>query len=1175
MKAMADTPAPSPESAISPPIPPARKGARRLRWIAGALGLAIAAAVALLLVLTSDTGIRRVILPWLSQKLGAEISAARVAWRPLSSMTIEQLRIGPAERPWLAVERLSLRYRGWKAFRGRLEIAEIQIDAPSLHLLQDAEGAFTNLPPALQPADKSSEKPSPSGKSPAPFPIPAEIDRLVVRNLRLVCEAPDSRFEIGPAELAVREIRPGGAAALECRSTFSWKAKANASKSSAQSSVSLAGQARANLSVNLDETFLPRAAKGEFVAENLTGHAGAERLDGCGASLQVDFGLGADGKGLLREARLTVTRQGTPLTTARVAGPLDLAGKEAELDVQIGPVDRSFLNLVFGEKRLDFGPTRLSYTGHIALRKAGAVTRAEGRLVADPFSVSSPRIPSGVVEPIRATLEHSVEVDARERHATIALLNLQAQRAEGQPLLRGALSRPMTLSWREGPNLAAPAEDAEFNLELFPIEIPPLAPILSLPENWRLGSGALAASLKVSATEQGRQVALEGRLGAARLALSAPELAFADVTLQLIGRATLRDLKTLHFEKTSLRFTEKGEELAEAILSGAWELPTQTGSGRVTLSMPIPPALALRPVAGLSVSSGDAKIAADWKRDAKGQLLARATASLQKVSATWNGIRYARLGAQFNALLGWRDAEFQANDARFTLLLGDQSAGVLLGNALWNARTGVFRSHLEASEWNAPSLAPIFAKRFPGRELRSLQISGQADLAHDGAALAFHGKADLKNFAVGDQDAASTKPLNATLAADASWGANGLLTIRSATLQMDPVGRSKNRLELSGALHSTPTLQFANLKVRGQSLDLTPWAEQLFPTNASAATTAAAAPPDPKTSAGPAAASAPSAPTPASAAGPARALDLTLDVKVDALKIRDFRLTDLVFPLRIQGDVFDLPDARAALDGAPVSATVRTEKGAGGGPAPFRFEAKGENLALGPLVDAFAPTLRGQIGGTLTLRAYGNGRGLSREALEQNLSGHLEIAARGAHLEKTAKLHNALAQLGALLESPEIAASTIDDLDGSAKIGAGRLTTDNFHAKGSALEASLRGEVFFDQRLALEAAIKMKRSAMSKSSLLAPIVQAASAEQGDWIRIPGGAKVTGTLDAPEIAVDKSKFARDTLINTGVNFLKQMLQKPDPAASTNAPPSAAPPARQENPVQNLLDLFKKK
>lgn len=1140
--------------------------------MAGALGLAIVVVGTLLLVLVSDAGLRRIVLPRLSKKLGAEIAAARIAWRPLASLEIEKLRVGPADRPWLTVERFLLRYRGWKALRGRLEMTEVEIDSPSLELVRDAAGVLTNLPPALQPSAGSSAQTPPPPRSSAPVLLPAVIDRLVIRNLRVTYTAPDARFTIGPADFTVRDLRPGGEAAGEGLAEFSLQTAAAAAKADAPPAVSLAGRLRATLNAHLDEAFLPRVAKGELAAENLTGHAGRESWNGCRAALQVDFGLGADGKGLLREALLAVERQGTPLATARVAGPLDLAGKEAELDVQIGPLDRAFLNLAFGGEQLDFGSTRLSYTGHVALRKAGAVTRAEGRFVAEALAVSSPRLPPGVLGPIQATLEHSVEVDTRERRATIALLNLQAQRAGGAPLLRGALSRPMTLSWREGPNLAAPADDAEFNLELSPLEIPPFAPILSLPENWRLGSGALAASLKVSATEQGRQVALEGRLGAANLALTTPEIAFADAALQLTGRAILRDLKTLSFEKISLRFTEKGEELAEALLDGAWELSTQTGAGRLTLAAPIPSALALRPVAGLSVSSGTAKIAADWKRDARGAFLARTTATLQNVAAAWEDLRYARLGAQFDALFGWRAPELQVNDARFNLLLDQQPAGALLGGATWNVRTGVFRGHLEASEWKAPSLAPIFAKRFPGRELRSLQVSGQADLAHDGAALAFHGKADLKNFAVGDQGAASAKPLNAALAADASWGTNGLLTIRSAALQLDPVGRSKNRLELSGALRSTPTLLFANLKVRGQSLDLTPWAEQLFPAN-SPATTAAAVPPDPKTSAGPAASSA--SPAPAPAAEPARALDLTLDAAVDALKIRDVHLTDLVVPLRIQGDVVDLPEARATLDGAPVSATVRTEKGAAGGPAPFRFDAKGENLALGPLVDAFAPTLRGQIGGTLTLRAYGNGRGLSRETLEQNLSGHLEVAVRGAHLEKTAKLQNALGQLGALLESPEIAASTMDDLDGSAKIGAGRLTTDNFHAKGSALEASLRGEVFFDQRLALEAAIKMKRSAMNKSALLAPIVQAASAEQGDWIRIPGGAKVTGTLDAPEVAVDKSKLARDTLINTGVNVLKQMLQKPDPAASTNAPPAAAPPARQENPVQNLLDLFKKK
>ncbi|MCC7519774.1 MAG: hypothetical protein IT578_11400 [Verrucomicrobiae bacterium] len=1170
---MSDSPQtpPSPSSPLAPP----RRRASGLVRVATAFGALVLAGLALAFFLASDSGVRHIILPRLSKQLGVEIAAKRVAWHPFSSLEIEKLRVGPADRPLLELVRLSVRYRGWALLRGRFEAKEIQAESPSIHLVEKEDGTIADLPKAFQAPAAQTATPSSSRDGAAvPPPILARIDSLTFRNLRFVREAPGARIEIGPVNLSARNLRPGGAATLDLQLGFSMKREALKTEEAETRGIGFTGNAHAKVSVKLDDAFLPRAAKGDLGLENLAGHVGVERLDGLSATLRFDHDLGANGKGLLREGVLSVERSGVALAAARVAGLLDFAGKEAELDVQIGPLDQALLNPIFGTSRLDFRGTQLDYTGHLSMRHGGDLIRAEGRLAAHPLAVTSSFLPPEAFGPTQILLEHGVEVDVRARRATVFRLNLDAQRVGGAPLLKGALSRPMTLSWKEGETFGAPAEDSEFNLQIMPLEMAAFAPWLHVPSDWKLRKGTFAGTLKIAATEQGHLLALEGRLGVASLILTTPEIAFTDAAAQLAVRANLRDLKILRFEKNSFRFTEKGVGLAEATLDGNWDLAAGAGAGQATLSVPIPAALALRPVPGLAVSSGAATVTADWKCNATGRVVSRTSASLNDVALTWHDLHYPRFGARLDVLLDWSAPELRANDARLTWLADEKPAGTLLAHASWQTHTGVFRARLEAADWQPSPFAPLVAAWLPGRTLRSLALSGHVEVAFDGAALTLNAKSDAKNLLFGGADAKGFKPLNAGLSADLSWNTNGTLALRSVALQLDPVGKANNRLEASGSMRVAPRIFFANLKIHGQSLDLTPWYDQLFsadappasPSSTPAKSKANPAPPSPPGMA--------SAATPESA--PPRVLDLTLDAQVDSLRAREFTLARLAIPLRIKGDLIEMTDAHATLGGAPVNVSIQSEKTVSGAP-PFRFDAKTENLPIGPLMDAFVPSLAGQIGGVLTARAYGTGRGLSREDLERNIEGHVEVALRDAHLERTTGLRKALAKLGALLASPEITASTMDRVDASAKIAGGKLSTDNLHVKGSALEADLRGDLYFDQRLAMEASLKMNRTTMNKSALLVPIVQAASAERDDWLRIPGGAKVGGTLSEPEIAVDKSKFARDTLINTGVNFLKQMIEKKQAPPPTDGGSPAPPPSTpKENPVQNLFDnLLKKK
>ncbi len=107
--------------------------------------------------LTTDSGARKFILPLISKKLGAEITAEHIHWKPFSSLKIDGLRLGPEKEPLLKVKQLIAQYDGWRMLRGNYEIQHLSLDSPVVRLGQKPDASPEGAPRIMQSGLASSQ----------------------------------------------------------------------------------------------------------------------------------------------------------------------------------------------------------------------------------------------------------------------------------------------------------------------------------------------------------------------------------------------------------------------------------------------------------------------------------------------------------------------------------------------------------------------------------------------------------------------------------------------------------------------------------------------------------------------------------------------------------------------------------------------------------------------------------------------------------------------------------------------------------------------------------------------------------------------------------------------------------------------------------------------------------
>jgi hypothetical protein len=251
------------------------------------------------------------------------------------------------------------------------------------------------------------------------------------------------------------------------------------------------------------------------------------------------------------------------------------------------------------------------------------------------------------------------------------------------------------------------------------------------------------------------------------------------------------------------------------------------------------------------------------------------------------------------------------------------------------------------------------------------------------------------------------------------------------------------------------------------------------------------------------------------------------------------------------------------VQGGSISASVL---GAGLGKS-VQAQVAVNKFPLGAILGNAIHDARGPIGGWADFQLSARSDGPSLEELRKSLHGQGRFRLYQAHLENLPALNQALQKAGAVLGSSYIASSEINDLGSEFTIQGEKITVPNLQVVGNALTASLDGWLnWFTQTLDFKLRFALTKEAMQSSGQLQGAMTQLIGKSNDYYtKIPGEARITGTLSNPDVKMDIGKMLAEGGINLLLNAPSGILQGANGATGGAASPVTAP-------IQGALKLF---
>jgi hypothetical protein len=353
---------------------------------------------------------------------------------------------------------------------------------------------------------------------------------------------------------------------------------------------------------------------------------------------------------------------------------------------------------------------------------------------------------------------------------------------------------------------------------------------------------------------------------------------------------------------------------------------------------------------------------------------------------------------------------------------------------------------------------------------------------------------------------------------------------------------------------------------------------------------------------------------------------LTADLKVDSLYLRELAISNWVAKLAITNDRITVAPFSLKLNEAPVTATAALDLGKPG--YVYELSLGGDKVPLDPFVKSFAPQRVGQFGGDIIATGRVAGAGITTASLQKNLRAqvgfsatNLNLALKDVHSKVLKTVVNTVLTLPDLIRNPtaalgnllgglgtgsagksggwvdDLAKSPIDHLGLQAGLANGRADLLKAVVGSPAFRAEATGTVnlapiLTNSTFRIPVALWLRQP-------LAERIGVAGGGPGDtnFARLPDFLTVAGTLGAPKSEVNAAALvaltaragagllkgtgnvsldkAADTLGIIGNLVGGKIATNAPAAASTNAPATRATNAPVANPLDLLLNSLPKK
>jgi uncharacterized protein involved in outer membrane biogenesis len=756
--------------------------ARKLAAVAASLLVLL---VVLYFVLTSSAFIKSVVLPRVAKAINADLTVQDLGLSPFSQLLLRKVSvktIGP--EPLVVADEVRVRYKLFSILGGNIEVDEIFVATPTVHIVQEADGT-SNLDPLLK---SDAKKPDESSK-------PAKAPQLNIRNVALKNatihftkkekDGSSQTTELSNVDLTLDQLKNGQpgkaalAAGLKLTHIFPQSAKATNDV--------LEGKVTGAFSFLVDGELLPKNIDGNARFDVSRTEGAFSDLAGLSGSLQAQMTPSE-----IKQLSLRFERGGQGLGELSVSGPLDLAKTEGKLKVDIKSIDRSVLNLFGAAQGWDFANSKLDSANTIEIGQNGSLIVAEGKVVGQQIGIRQDKQSTPALD---LNVDYKATVNLNQKTAVVQTLSLLGKQNQ-KDLLRASLDRPMNLNWG---NSAQGLPDSTFQLSLQQLNLKDWQAMLGT----NLPSGRVDLQLNIQAQKDGKQLTTKLSGHIQELALKFGTNAIDQAELKFEASGQIEDLKVIALDQYQFEARQKGRLLAKATGSARYDLAKSEINSQSVAEVSLTDVLQQFSLPDLSASSGLIKSTSTFtqkndKQTATGNL------TLSAFTGRYADYQFQNFQSAIDYAVDLAQQAVQIQRVNVAFSQGAEAGGSLELAGRYSLTNHAGQITFKLLDLNQNALRPMLAASLGPMKLVSASLNGSGSATYDPSGdSAVKADVNLANCVIDDPQLKLPRtPLSAQFKLDSSLRQQ-LVDLRQLIVTLRQGNESAGNIDLTGRYNLT------------------------------------------------------------------------------------------------------------------------------------------------------------------------------------------------------------------------------------------------------------------------------------------------------------------------------------------------------------------------------------
>jgi hypothetical protein len=1130
--------------------------------------------IILYLVATSAAFLKSVILPRVGKSMNATITAGDASISPFSRVVIKDLKVvTTGKEPLLTAQEIRARYSLFKIIGGNVKVEEVAIVSPLIQLITNPDGT-SNLDPILRSQtkeekkeEKKTEEKKKEGKSEPPKVDLKKfaLNNATVRSIKLHADGSRDTAEISNINITLDDLRNGATAKLALGADVNVANNPpNGEKGSLQAKLN--GNFSAGFSKDLKPTTIQGSS--QFNVQNSSGNLG--ELAGLSAQFATDVTPTE-----IKQIALQFKKGNNALGEVRASGPLNLEKMEGQVNVLVLSIDKQVLNLAGAASGMDFGSTVINSTNQIQLANGGKSITAIGQFGIAKLSIKHE---TQTTPPLDLQLAYNVSANHADNSADIRAFTLSGVQQQ-RNVIKGELTSPMHISWG---GAAANAGDSTFRLVVDALNL----------ADWKAVLGDIAGkvnlTLNLQSQQSGKQLGLDVTSQIDGLAMTMGSNKLQNVAVSLRTRGQAVDMKKINLPELRLETTHSGQPMVTVAANAQMDLNAQTTDAQVTVDGALPTVLRALSRSDAKASSG--ALNAQLRVTQKGQdQSVNGKFSVASFTGQYGKQNFNNFGLAADLDAQKKGAEMDLRKCGGTLTGAGRPGGTFDVKGKFNSEKQNGQFELKLANINENATRPFLESMFPGKQLVSISVNGNATARYDAKADSAV-KADFKvaNLAVRDPKKSNPQPpLEAGFKMDASQR-NQVLDLQKCELTLSPTKRAKNAVQITGRLDMTKAdAMQGNLKITADSLDVTPYYDLV--TGDKQPEEEHPAPPGQPGQPAPPPADANKEPDPTTL--PFR--NTVADIQINRLYLREIDVSNFKATAKVDGPAVFLKPFDMTINGKAMNAAVDLNLGVPGYKYDIAFKA--DHVPAEPIANSLSPDYKGRVKGELVANVQIKGAGTTGVNLKKTLTGDIALSVTNANIQlvgprsKTflGKLGGILTTVGIALGMPDLSKSPVKWLNTNVKLGEGKIDLADLTVFSDAFIAHSQGAIPITDVLTnspinnLPVEISLSRSVAERARVLPGNTPPNAA----FVQLPAFVHVRGTIGDPKAKTDNAvilaliaKSAGGVVPGTAGKILGGVGGLLGGERNTNRPASTdtnAPAATNTTKKPSLFDLIPKK